>query len=175
MTNCSSLSMQIGSRRQCCWWASQPIRLPSISRQLMFLPLNSSCLTIILSILCFMLPTPTQTASLTMGSDDIVCLPKCFREQKTRNPVEVSRGGHNGSKFYHYSTLARSSCGQGAHLAFGGGLLRFSALSDCVDSTSNPCPATGSSYPAGAYYSLTRRPQRQRGPRFACARPDTIF
>ena len=29
-----------------------------------------------------MSPTPTQTASLTMRSDGIACLPMCFREQK---------------------------------------------------------------------------------------------
>ncbi len=52
---------------------SQPIGLPSISRQPMCLPLNSSCLTIILCIPCSM--PPTQVAPLTIGGDGIACLP----------------------------------------------------------------------------------------------------
>src|SRR6266567_1569162 len=70
--------------------------------------------------------------------------------------IEVSRGGHDGSAFYHHSTLAsRCSCGQGVHLACVDCLLWVPARGDRVDHTSNRCPATGSACHPAAQYSLT--------------------
>src|ERR1051326_5604568 len=69
MTACSSSSMYMVNRRKWSWRASQPARLPAISRHPMYFLSNSSCLTIILCIPCPMPPTPPQKATLTTGSD----------------------------------------------------------------------------------------------------------